>query len=133
MEQEAREILKASISPMPFGGILNLLAAWTSRFTQAELLYGVESLPPGKRRTRLLASIEKILNEEFEDRILPFDEAAARRFAKIAAIARSRDAAVATRNTADFGITRNYRYRCLEGLIQRGSSIASLLSLKFEV
>jgi hypothetical protein len=68
----------------------------------------------------LLAAVEKMFAEEFEGRILPFDEDAARAFAgivaardragcpisqfdaMIAAIARSHRAAVATRNTADF-------------------------------
>jgi toxin FitB len=119
-------VLSEVFKPAPFPVVLRWLAAqepssvFTTTITQAELLYGVESLPPGKRRTRLLVGIEKILNEEFEDRILPFDEEAARRFAKIvaardavgrpvsqfdamiAAIAGSRHAALATRNTSDF-------------------------------
>jgi toxin FitB len=88
--------------------------------TQAEVLYGIELLPPGKRRMRLSAVIEKILEEDFQGRILSFDEESARMYAKvvsgreaagrpisqfdamIAAIARSRGAAVATRNTNDF-------------------------------
>jgi hypothetical protein len=69
---------------------------------------------------RLAAAVDKIFREEFPARILPFDEDAARLFpvvvaarqatgrpiaqfdAVIAAIARSRRAAVATRNTKDF-------------------------------
>jgi predicted nucleic acid-binding protein len=83
------------------------------------MLYGLESLPAGKRRSILQAALEKILGE-FSGRILPFDDDAARAFAKIgagrdalgrpisqfdgmiAAIARSRRAALATRNVADF-------------------------------
>jgi toxin FitB len=119
-------VLSEVFKPGPFPEVLSWLAAqepssvFTTTITQAELLYGVESLPPGKRRTRLVASAEGILNEEFEGRTLPFDEQAARRFARIvvardalgrpisqfdamiAAIARSRHAAVATRDTADF-------------------------------
>jgi hypothetical protein len=118
-------VISEVLTPAPSPVVLRWLAAqepssvFTTTITQAELLYGVESLP-GKRQTRLLASIEQILNEEFEDRILPFDEEAARRFARIvvarhamgrpisqldamiAAIARARHATVATRNTADF-------------------------------
>ena len=61
-----------------------------------------------------------ILREDFEDRVLPFDSAAAREYAdiaasrraagrpvapadcQIAAIARSRDLTIATRNVRDF-------------------------------
>jgi predicted nucleic acid-binding protein len=119
-------VLSEVLKPAPSPVVWRWLAAqepssvFTTTITQAELLYGVESLPPGKRRMGLFAGVEKIFSEEFEDRILPFDEEAARRFAKIvagreamgrpisqfdamiAAIARSRHAAVATRNTADF-------------------------------
>jgi predicted nucleic acid-binding protein len=83
------------------------------------MLYGLESLPAGKRRSILQAALERIFGE-FSGRILPFDEEAARLFGKIvaardaqgrpisqfdgmiAAIARSRNAALATRNTGDF-------------------------------
>jgi toxin FitB len=83
------------------------------------MLYGLESLPAGKRRSVLQRALDEILGE-FSGRILPFDEDAARAFAKIvaardalgrpisqsdgmiAAIARSRHATLATRNVADF-------------------------------
>lgn len=88
--------------------------------TVAELLYGVELLPQGKRRASLLAGSETMFGRVFAGRILSFDEEAARAFAKIAAgrriqgrpiaefdaqiaaIARSRGATLATRNTDDF-------------------------------
>lgn len=87
---------------------------------EAELRLGVALLPAGRRRTALLASVERILEEDFRDRILPFDRAAACAYAliaadrrsagrpisqfdcQIAAIARVNGAAVATRNFRDF-------------------------------
>ena len=86
----------------------------------AEILFGIELLPKGKRRDKMLAEAEATFVEDFAGRILPFDEDAARAFpeisvrrraqgrpitdldAQIAAIARSRDAILGTRNTADF-------------------------------
>ncbi len=86
----------------------------------AEILYGIEILPKGKRRDGLLSEAEAMFAEDFTGRILPFGEQAARAFAQIAAarrsqgrpisefdaqiasIARANDAALATRNTADF-------------------------------
>ncbi len=86
----------------------------------AEILYGVEALAQGKGRTGLLAAVEKMFAEQFEGRILPFDEEAARLFARIvaarktagrpisqmdamiAAITKSSRAVLSTRNTADF-------------------------------
>ena len=91
-----------------------------SAIGEAELRYGVAILPAGRRRAALAAAIETILREDFADRILPFDSDAARQYAdiaaerrsagrpfapadcQIAAIARSRGMAVATRNVRDF-------------------------------
>ena len=119
-------VLSEVLKPLPSGIVLRWLAAqepqvvFTTTITQAEILYDIGALEPGKRKTRLSAAIEKMFAEEFQDRILPFDVDAARAFAKIvtardaaglpisqfdamiAAIARSRRGAVATRNTGDF-------------------------------
>jgi len=96
------------------------VSVFITAVTQAEMLYGLESLPVGRRRSTLQQAIEKMFEEEFLGRILPFDEDAARSFAKIvaardalgrpisqldgmiAAIARSRRAVLATRNVSDF-------------------------------
>jgi predicted nucleic acid-binding protein len=87
--------------------------------TAAELLYGVEILPAGKRRMRLQNAIEEIISLDFNGRVLPFDEKSARIYAKIsgarqkmgrrisqsdamiASISLSNNAALATRNTKD--------------------------------
>jgi predicted nucleic acid-binding protein len=97
-----------------------LASLFTTAITEAELLYGIALLPDGRRRQSLEATVTMILTEDFSERILPFDSAAAREFAeiaasrrrsgrpisdadaRIAAIARSRGAAVATRNIEDF-------------------------------
>lgn len=95
-------------------------ALFITTVTVAEILYGIELLPHGKRRAALLAGAELMFGRVLAGRILPFDEGAARAFpeiavrrraqgrpiadldAQIAAVARSRDALLATRNTADF-------------------------------
>ena len=87
---------------------------------EAQLRHGVAILPTGQRRNALAKAIEGMLEEDFRDRILPFDRAAARAYTaiaaerralarpisqldcQIAAIARANEAAVATRNTVDF-------------------------------
>ena len=91
-----------------------------SAVTEAELRFGLALLPEGRRRDLLMQAIEGVLADEFAGRILPFDSAAASAYARIAsdrrksgrpiaqfdaqiaAIARSRSAALATRNTSDF-------------------------------
>jgi predicted nucleic acid-binding protein len=95
-------------------------SVFISAITEAELRYGLALMPPGKRRSDLAVEIENMLGEDFSGRILPFDSPAAVAFAEIAAerrqagrpisqadaqiaaIARSRGAALATRNVPDF-------------------------------
>lgn len=119
-------VLSESLRPAPSKVVLDWLArqnrreVFTAAITQAELLYGIEGLPVGKRRLGMLAIADRIFNQEFSGRILPFDEKAAQLYAvimraresmgrpiseldaMIAAIVRSRDATVATRNVKDF-------------------------------
>ncbi|MYA96840.1 MAG: type II toxin-antitoxin system VapC family toxin [Nitrospinae bacterium] len=91
--------------------------------TEAEIRTGVAFLPEGVRRWGLLDAVERILGGLFADRVLPFDSAAARAYAdiaaarraagrpmsqpdcQIAAIALSCGMAVATRNVRDFSET----------------------------
>ena len=93
---------------------------FTTSISMAEILQGVEMLPPGKRRAGLLAAAQTMFATLFPGSILPFHEEAARVFAplavsrrsrgrplslfdaQIAAIARSHAATLATRNIADF-------------------------------
>ena len=95
-------------------------SVFISAITEAELRYGLALMPSGKRRSALAVEIEDMLREDFSGRILPFDSPAAVAFAEIAAerrqagrpisqadaqiaaIARSRGAALATRNVPDF-------------------------------
>ena len=52
---------------------------------EAELRHGVAILPAGRRRAALTKAIEAMLEEDFRDRILAFDRAAAQAYAAIAA------------------------------------------------
>jgi predicted nucleic acid-binding protein len=97
-----------------------ILGLFTTALTQAEILYGLTLLPLGRRREALFAAARPIFDEDMAGRILPFDSDAALIFpeiaagrrqggepisqidAQIAAIARSRGARLATRNTRDF-------------------------------
>ncbi len=119
-------VLSEAFKPSPSPAVLRWLAAqepldvFLTAVAHAEMLYGVEALPAGKRRARLADLAGKVLAEEFSGRILPFDEDAARVYPKIvagrdrigrpispfdamiASIVRSRSASLATRNTGDF-------------------------------
>ena len=106
------------------------VVAWTDRqpvdevfitaITVGELLYGIGRLPTGRRRTELSELFDEMVAEDFEHRVLAFDAVAAAHYAdlvvererigppismadaQIAAICRSHDATVATRNVDDF-------------------------------
>lgn len=59
-----------------------------SSITAAELLFGIGALPAGKRKDRLAAALDDML-DLFAGRILPFDMLAARHYADLAVKARA--------------------------------------------
>lgn len=93
---------------------------WTTSVTVFEVRMGLELLDPGRRRSALEAAFDQVLAEDLEDRVQPFDQAAAAAAGKIAAtqrrigrtveirdvqiagIAVARKATLATRNTRHF-------------------------------
>ncbi|MBA3395347.1 MAG: type II toxin-antitoxin system VapC family toxin [Deltaproteobacteria bacterium] len=93
---------------------------YTTSVTQAEILHGILLLPKGKRRDAIATAADEMFERDFASRILGFGSDAAAAYAtiaatrrragrpiaafdaQIAAIARSNDADLATRNIADF-------------------------------
>ncbi|HEX4727768.1 MAG TPA: type II toxin-antitoxin system VapC family toxin [Jatrophihabitans sp.] len=91
----------------------------TTSITVAEIRYGIERLPAGRRKDQLASAANEIF-ETFADQVLPFDRRAAAEYAavvstrdragapidgfdaQIAAICRTHNAALATRNIKDF-------------------------------
>jgi len=61
---------------------------YLSSVTIAELMFGIGALPDGKRKDRLTAALDGVMML-FTGRILPFDIAAARRYADLAVKART--------------------------------------------
>lgn len=92
---------------------------YTSAITVAEIFYGIERLPDGRRKELLRSAAGEVFGI-FGEQILPFDAAAGEQYAlvvsrrdglgmpidgfdaQIAAICRARGAALATRNVTDF-------------------------------
>jgi len=119
-------VLSETMRSSPASLVLRWMAAqpalglFTTTVTEAEILFGLALLAPGQRRAAFEQAVEAMFAEDFAGRVLPFDRAAAAAFAEIAAvrrlagrpisqadaqiaaIARSRGAAVATRNVKDF-------------------------------
>lgn len=93
----------------------------TTAVTEAELRFGVALLPIGRRRAGLTQAVEEVLRRVVQERVLPFDRAASRIYADLAADRRRRGRpvgpadvqiqaiarahavqSIATRNVADF-------------------------------
>ena len=93
---------------------------FVTAITEAEIRTGIAFLPEGRRRRGIAEAADRAFGGLFAGRVLPFDSPAARAYAEIAAarrvagrpvsqadgqiaaIARSRGMAVATRNIGDF-------------------------------
>ncbi|HSA48460.1 MAG TPA: type II toxin-antitoxin system VapC family toxin [Candidatus Competibacteraceae bacterium] len=93
---------------------------YVTTITLAEIGYGLRLLPDGQRRRLLAERFDQFIARAFDQRILSFDEAAARAYGdimghrkelgrpisvtdgQIAAIARANGFGIATRNIKDF-------------------------------
>jgi predicted nucleic acid-binding protein len=118
-------VVSEAMKPEPHPAVRTWLNAqaietlYLSSVTVAELLFGIGSLPVGKRKDMLAQTLDGLMRL-FRDRVLPFDIDAAQCFAKlavtakvagrgfptpdgyIAAIAASRGFIVASRDTAPY-------------------------------
>jgi hypothetical protein len=119
-------VVSEVMAPAPSETVLEWLdgrdasTLYISTVTIAEIGYGLRVLPAGKRRQFLEERFEEFVGLGFEQRVLPFDHAAARLYAglmarrreigrpmgipdgQIAAVARANRLAIATRNVRDF-------------------------------
>lgn len=117
----ASELMKPSPAPIVRDWVRSHRGneLYTTSITLAEIRYGIERLPAGRRKDLLNATANDIF-AAFEEQVLPFDAAAAAHYrmivtrrdragfpingfdAQIASICRTHNAAVATRNLKDF-------------------------------
>jgi len=102
---------------------------WTTSVSVFEILYGLYSMPTGKRRQALMESFTQTLEKDMEGRVLLFDVPAARESATLGANLRAagqpveiRDVQIAGIVIARHGIlaTRNIKH-----FIQTGLSLIS--------
>lgn len=119
-------VVSAIMAPSPPREVLDWLgrqqtsSLYISTITIAEIGYGIAVLPTGKRRQDLQNRFERFIGQGFEQRILGFDESAARLYGgimghrkglgrplssfdgQIASIAQAHHQEIATRNLRDF-------------------------------
>lgn len=119
-------VISETMKVAPSDAVLNWLngqksgALYLSAITIGEIEFGLRILPVGSRRTQLKERFERFVSLAFAQRVLAFDDAAARGYGEImglrreigrpmsvpdgqiAAIARVNGLALATRNIRDF-------------------------------
>lgn len=119
-------VLSAIMSATPVAAVIDWMDAqpadrlFTTAITVAEVRYGLSIMPDGRRRMELTLQADAMFGQDFQGRILSFDERAANRFGVlsahrralgkpisigdgyIAAIAKVYDMPIATRNVKDF-------------------------------
>jgi toxin FitB len=119
-------VLSEFMRPQPAVGVVAWLdkqpsvEVFTSAISRAEIELGILRLPAGRRQEALSRAVRVMIEEKLARRCLPFDEEAARHYARvvsarmragrpisvedaqIAAIALAHRMPLATRNTADF-------------------------------
>ena len=114
MQREVNPVVLAWLDAQPSESI------WITAITVFEVRMGLELLAAGRRRRSLEDTFTRMLEEDFEGRVLPFDSAAAHasgwiaaerrrvgrpvdiRDLQIAGIASARKASIATRNVRHF-------------------------------
>jgi len=88
-------VLSELMRPKPSESVLAWIAKqpeaelFTTSITEAEIFYGIEVLPKGKRREHLTTAAGVVFAEDFSGRVYGFDSAAARAFSRIAASRRT--------------------------------------------
>ncbi len=77
MRSEPDPVVAAWIDAQPRASL------YTASVCQAELLYGIEAMPAGRRRDTLATLATTLFEEDLADQILPLTSAAAARYARI--------------------------------------------------
>lgn len=122
-------VLSAMMRSTPDAAVVEWLdrqpadSVWLTSITVFEARFGLALLPAGRRRSGLERAFERVLAEDFSNRVLALDEMAAETAAQLAADRRRQGRAVDLRDTLIAGIaqarratiaTRNTRH--FEGL-----------------
>jgi predicted nucleic acid-binding protein len=100
-------LMRQEVDPIVLGWLDRQPAesVWTTAITVFEVYFGLDLLAEGGRRRRLEEAFARALEEDFEGRVLPFEPAAARAAATIAACRRQGGRSIEIRDALIAGIT----------------------------
>ena len=122
-------VISETMRPKPNRGVL----AWLDRqapknlfltsISIAEMKYGADTIPKGRRRMALQAAVQSLVNDDFRGRILAFDQTAALLFGEPMASAKAQGFAVGQSDAMIASIV----------LAQKNCSIATRDTAPFEV
>jgi len=108
-------VVSEAMKPEPNPAVRNWLdeqsaeTLYLSSVTIAELMFGIGALPKGRRKDKLAAALDGVL-ELFADKILPFDIGAARRYADLAVEARAAGKALPTPDGYTAAIAASHKF-----------------------
>jgi toxin FitB len=103
-------VLSALMRQKPDGEVIQWLdrqprsSVWTTAITVFEIHFGLQVMVTGKRRSVLMAAFERLLTELIQQRVAPFDGAAAHQAAEIMAARQKKGRSGELRDTMIAGI-----------------------------
>ncbi|HJS37555.1 MAG TPA: type II toxin-antitoxin system VapC family toxin [Burkholderiales bacterium] len=124
------DVLSALMANAPDRAVVQWLdrqpadSVWITTVTLFEVHYGIAKLPAGRRRRELQSSIETMVADYLENRILDFDGAAAREAAALAAARDRKGRPVDARDTFIAGIALARRATLATGNVRHFGELA---------
>lgn len=103
-------VLSALMHQKPDAAVIQWLdrqpraSIWTTAITVFEIRFGLQTMESGRRRSLLMATFDRLLNETIERRVANFDGAAAQQAADLMAERRKRGRSGELRDTMIAGI-----------------------------
>jgi toxin FitB len=104
-------VLSALMRQKPDTGVIQWLdrqpriSVWTTAITVFEIRFGLQGMAAGKQRSLLMAAFDRLLTEMIQQRIAPFDSAAAQQAADLMAARQKKGRSGELRDTMIAGIT----------------------------
>jgi len=132
-------VISEFMLPKPDGRVTRWLdqqpssSLWTTSVTIFEIRFGLETMPHGRRRTSMVASFENWLNHIVQQRIVGYDEQAARSAAELAAERQRRGRPGELRDTMIAGIVVSSRAVLATRNVKHFDDIASFVVNPWEL